>query len=150
METLPVIGEKYPFFDDGKITPSRLYVATINNIIPFEKAKTLMVDAFSKGYIEGWDDDMTLEKRPLVEVWGEEKIHFNWIFADETDYFIEATVKEDVYEKQYFARTKGGGWFSMGIADCMVGGRLDVSFGLLNSYEETDRDCYFDMLKRFK
>lgn len=31
------VGKKYNFFDDGKITPSRHYIATVTDIIPIEK-----------------------------------------------------------------------------------------------------------------
>ena len=42
-EVLPQIGEFYHFFDDGKVTPSRHYIAKCIEIIPFDKFSQLHI-----------------------------------------------------------------------------------------------------------
>ena len=41
MESLPKIGETYKFYDDGKISLSRQYDATVEKIIPFTNSESI-------------------------------------------------------------------------------------------------------------
>ena len=105
---LPEIGRTYNCFDDGKITESRMYQVTIDEIIPFEKA----------------DNE-------LLELWEEEGLPSYWLF-DKTDYFIKFTSNEFKDEPNgVFARTKGGGWFGLG--NYWNSGRLDIDGSLTDS-----------------
>ncbi len=105
---LPEIGKTYNCFDDGKISKSRMYQVTIDEIIPFEKA----------------DDEM-------LELWKEEGVYRTWMF-NETDYFIKFTSNEFKYEPNgVFARTKDGGWFGLG--NFWNTGRLDIDGSLTQS-----------------
>ena len=108
MKNLPKIGETYNCFDDGKISKSRMYQVTIDEIIPFEKA----------------DDEM-------LELWKEEGVYRTWMF-NEADYFIKFTSNEFKDEPNgVFARTKDGGWFGLG--NFWNTGRLDIDGSLTQS-----------------
>ena len=62
----------------------------------------------------------------LEDIWKDEMTQCHWLYATETDYFIEASCP--VYDDNYlwFARTKDGGWFSMNIQSWWQSGELDV------------------------
>ena len=45
---LPEIGRTYNCFDDGKITESRMYQVTIDEIIPFEKADNELLELWEE------------------------------------------------------------------------------------------------------
>lgn len=100
----------YNYFDDGKITQSRMIPVIITEIIPFDKI-----------------DEETLE------FWKEEVKEIDWVYAKETDYFIKGNlmIGRDRIEEVIFVRTinNNDGWFSMG----EWGGRLDVD-GSLTEY----------------
>ena len=105
---LPEIGKTYNCFDDGKISKSRMYQVTINEIIPFEKAD-----------------------KQVLELWEEEGLPSDWIYK-KTDYFIKFTSTEFEYEPNgVFARTKNGGWFGLG--NFWNSGRLDIDGSLSDS-----------------
>lgn len=150
LKSLPIIGKKYPFFDDGKVSFSRLYIATVKRIIPFEELENTMVDAPNKEWREGWGEDPSLKPESLLTLWQEDVEHLNWIFNTKTDYIVEAEVKDDIVETQYFARTKNYGWFSLGCGRCDVGGRLDVDLEYIKNLEELDEKEYKKVLRKLK
>ena len=106
---LPVIGQTYNYFDDGKISPSRRMEVVITEIIPFEQIG-----------------------EETLNLWKEEVEECHWLYAKETDYFIEGNLKvcHGDTENVTFVRTinNNDGWFSLGF----WGGRLDVD-GSLNA-----------------
>lgn len=93
---VPQIGKIYNCFDDGKITPSRLYTVEVTEVI---KSEEIDVET--------------------LEFWREEVNECKWLYASETDFFIKT--KEN---KEVFVRTLDGGWF--GVGNYMDGGRLDI------------------------
>lgn len=99
MKPIPKIGQTYNCFDDGKITHSRLYTVDVKDVVAFHKI----------------DEDTKKHWREQVE-------QCYWLYAEETDYFVLTENGED--GDAVFARTKNGGWFSLG--DFMNSGRLDV------------------------
>ncbi len=108
MKKLPEIGKTYNCFDDGKISKSRMYQVTIDEIIPFEKANN-----------------------ELLQLWKEEGIPSYWLF-EKTDYFIKFTSNEFKDKPNgVFARTKDGGWFGLG--NFWNTGRLDIDGSLTQS-----------------
>lgn len=127
LKSIPEIGKKYNCYDDGKIKPSRHCIAEIKNIIPFIQAKGLV----SKDIYE---DILASQGR------------YDWLFAPETDYIIEAemsgTCCDDNDPIYYFIRTKDGGWFSLGD---YWSARLDIdnsiTENLIKEIEEY-KDCY--------
>ena len=103
----PEIGKKYHIFDDGKVRPTRHFVATVLEVISFADCK-------DEDLIAAWKDNV--ESSP-------------WLFALETDYFIKAESDFDE-DYLYFVRTKDGGWFSMDITSWWQGARLDIDGSL--------------------
>lgn len=100
-QPVPEIGKTYVAYDDGKIRPSRA-------------SKVKVVDLYGYMYVKKNLHD-------LFNHWIEEKKSCYWLYADTTDYFVK-TVNENG-EDEYFVRTKGRGWFSIGE---LGSGRLDA------------------------
>lgn len=98
---VPHVGEVRHFFDDGKMSESRHYIATITKVIPYKKAP-----------------------QKLKKIWKNQRWNCYWLYAYETDYFIKASIPG--YDKNpiWFVRTKGGGWFSFETVACWMSGRL--------------------------
>lgn len=139
---LPKIGETYKFYDDGKITPSRQYDATVLRIITTEEAKSITFPIYV--YEESdWEpttfdpkDEEPIGEISLFDKWKEELEYHDWIYATETDYFIECSIPR--YDKCpiWFARMTDGNWFSMDIQSGWQGGKLDVTGELTKYYKE--------------
>lgn len=110
LQPIPEVGKEYHIFDDGKIKPSRHYIAKIVKLIYPE-------DAY--------------EITDLYKAWQEQVEECYWLFAKETDYFV---VAESDYDKDliYFVRTTDGGWFSIDYPGCWMGARLDIDGSLYN------------------
>ncbi len=110
LQPIPEVGKEYHIFDDGKIKPSRHYIAKIVKLIYPE-------DAY--------------EITALYKAWQEQVEECYWLFAKETDYFV---VAESDYDKDliYFVRTTDGGWFSIDYPGCWMGARLDIDGSLYN------------------
>jgi len=102
---LPVVGNTYTYYDDGKIKPSRRMKVMITEIIPFK----------------------TIDPETLT-LWKEESERCDWLYAKETDYFILADLKtnEKDIEKVIFVRHRNNNWFSLG----WWGGLLDIDGSL--------------------
>ncbi len=94
------IGKIYNYFDDGKIRESRKRPVLINKIIPFNE--------INEDVLKDWEDDVE---------------ECDWLYAKETDYFIEGIldISDDCKKTIYFVRTLNDGWFSLG----WWAGRLD-------------------------
>ena len=105
-ETIPVVGKKYHYFDDGKIKVSRRCEVVITEVIPFEKI-----------------DEETLN------YWKEEVEECDWLYAPKTDFFVKAetTFSDGSIRTMIFVRTIHNDWFSLG----WIGSRLDID-GSLN------------------
>lgn len=132
---LPVVGKKYHFFDDGKIKPSRHYIAKIVKLIPFSefenvKYEDLLCEEEATQYLA--DKDHTGPN--LLEIWKEEIENCDWVFAKETDYAVKAIV--EVYDDNpiFFVRDKHGAWFSLGTVTGWESGRLDIDNSLFDTF----------------
>ena len=123
MKKIPNVGDVVPAFDDGKIRFSRLYETKITKIIPFEHGGVMKLDNLP-------EDGLYYNCHSLIDIWEENKKDYHWLFADETDYFIEAEMLGEVVNPNYFARTKDGGWFSMNVQSFLQGARLDTDLEL--------------------
>ena len=108
-QPVPEVGKEYHIFDDGKVKPSRHYVATITELIPFSQCTD----------------------QELLDTWKDEVENCCWLYAKQTDYFVKAkaTCSEDPL---YFVRTTDGGWFSLG----WWGARLDIDGSLYQDMYE--------------
>lgn len=124
-QPVPEVGKEYHIFDDGKVRPSRHYIAKVVEVIPFEACKDEML-------LEAWED-MVDQDRQLIG-----------LFAEKTDYFIKAESDFDEYPL-YFVRTDDGGWFSMDYPTAWMGARLDVDGSLhktmVEYYGEDGKVC---------
>ena len=135
-ENLPVVGKEYPFFDDGKIRPSRYYSATITEIIPIDEAKNIIIST-PRDYNYETNQNVFIDMS-LYDIWVDEKEMCDWLFSEDTDYIIKANIPKYDDDPIYFARTKDGRWFSMEVTNWWQGGRLDI-----------DRKLYDELLKSF-
>ena len=107
---IPKVNQTCMFFDDGKISYSRMYQATVKQVMVYDDAPDKVKKAFER----------------------ESKSH-DWIWNKTTDYIIACDIKD--YDKNliWFARTVDGGWFSMDVDKSWQGGRLDID-GELEDY----------------
>ena len=132
---VPQVGEKLHFFDDGKVGDSRHYMAVVTHVLTPEQAKCVfVVDAtsFSEYHSIDFEENKSLS---LLDVHAEEVKSCDWIFAEQTDYFIACSIPEFDNHIIWFVRKKDGGWFSMDIQSDWQGGYLDI-----------DGECYQRMV----
>ena len=107
---IPKVNQTCMFFDDGKISYSRMYQATVKQVMVYDDAPDKVKKAFER----------------------ESKTH-DWIWNKTTDYIIACDIKDYDNNLIWFARTVDGGWFSMDVDREWQGGRLDVD-GELEDY----------------
>ncbi len=107
---IPKVHQTCMFFDDGKISYSRMYQATVKQVMVYDDAPDKVKKAFER----------------------ESKTH-DWIWNKTTDYIIACDIKDYDNNLIWFARTVDGGWFSMDVDKSWQGGRLDID-GKLEDY----------------
>ena len=107
---VPKVNHTCMFFDDGKISYSRMYQATVKQVMVYDDAPDKVKKAFER----------------------ESKAH-DWIWNKTTDYIIACDIKDYDNNLIWFARTVDGGWFSMDVDKSWQGGRLDID-GKLEDY----------------
>ena len=148
---IPIKGQEYHFFDDGKISFSRHYMATVVDIIKPEQAKNTIIEKVE------WDGvDEYIDEISLYDIWISEKDSHHqtenfkvingsstepgapWLYAEETDYFIKCYIPEYDENDIWFVRDVHGGWFSMNTVRSWMTGQLDITGKL---YEQLKNDC---------
>lgn len=135
MKPVPEIGKEYYFFDDGKNSPSRCYKAKVLRIVPYKEE--VLVDEYD------YNTDQLIPT-PIQEVHKGEVKACDWLYAKETDYFIECSIPGYDEHNIWFARTKNGGWFSMDIQSSWQSGRLDIDNSQYQSIKEyTDEEYWY-------
>ena len=107
---IPKVNQTCMFFDDGKISYSRMYQATVKQVMVYDDAPDKVKKAFER----------------------ESKSH-DWIWDKTTDYIVACDIKDYDNNLIWFARTVDGGWFSMDVDKSWQGGRLDID-GKLEDY----------------
>lgn len=107
---IPKVNQTCMFFDDGKISYSRMYQATVKQVMVYDDAPDKVKKVFER----------------------ESKTH-DWIWNKTTDYIIACDIKDYDNNLIWFARTVDGGWFSMDVDKSWQGGRLDID-GELEDY----------------
>ena len=107
---IPKVNQTCMFFDDGKVSYSRMYRATVKQVMVYDDAPDKVKKAFER----------------------ESKTH-DWIWDKTTDYIIACDIKDYDNNLIWFARTVDGGWFSMDVDKSWQGGRLDID-GKLEDY----------------
>ena len=107
-QPVPEVGKEYHTFDDGKIKPSRHGIVRVTKVIPFAE----------------------FTQEGIMEEWRQEVMDCYWLYATETDYFVEARYDDEPEDEEpsYFVRTTDGGWFSLG----WFGARLDIDGSLFS------------------
>lgn len=120
-QRIPNSGEKFMFFDDGKISMSRMFQATVLKVYNPDE-----VPSFVK---EAQNDNNT-----------------DWLFIKDketghyvSDVYIECSIPGYDENHIWFARTQDGGFFSIDIQNDWQGGRLDVD-GRLEGYLDSLSD----------
>lgn len=134
MKEIPKIGKEYHFFDDGKISDSRHFIAIIDELIPIDEAKNIIIST-PRDYDVSTGKNIFVDLS-LYDIWIDEVKYIDWIFAKETDYIIKASIPIYDDDPIYFARTKDGGWFSMDTTNWWQSGRLDIDGKLYESMLE--------------
>lgn len=145
---LPEVGKLYHFFDDGKTSPSRHYICKCEQIITPEEAKSVMIEVPNE-YV-----DDVMDKISLYEHWHDNEMpKCDWLYAEDTDYFVECSCPKYDKNNLWFVRTKDGGWFSMDIQSWWQSGRLDVDGEIfqevLNYIKEYSKYYSNDIIERY-
>lgn len=143
---IPIVGEFYHFWDDGKSSVGRHYIAKCEEIISLEEAKTLFAD------VEGDDGEPTIIS--LYDTWVLEKHFCDFLYAKDTDCIVKCSIPKYDDDPIYFVRTVDGGWFSIDFTNSWQGGRLDVTGEKYNSiikfYEEDTKYDNAEIIKAYK
>lgn len=109
---IPKVGEKYGFFDDGKIRPSRYFEATVVKVVPKWRANPIM-----------------------KHKWRKEKKEASWLYAKDTKVFVYCSIPEYDDHLVVFVSTRDGGWFSIDYPVPWMSGRLDVDGKATETYK---------------
>lgn len=137
---LPIVGQEYHFWDDGKTSTSRHYICKCERIITLDEAKSIIVTVPEWDYDKNENDFNDIS---LYEQWKIEVYNHDWLYAEDTDYFIECSCPKYDNDNLWFVRTKDGGWFSMDVQNSWQGGRLDIDGSI---YENIIKDVKDDMI----
>lgn len=124
LEPIPEVGKYYHFFDDGKLSPSRHYICRVERLLSKEEANDIMVEVPYWNPITNEDETVTIT---LLERWQKEKESADFLYSEDTDYFVEVSCPEYDKNNLYAVRTKGGGWFTIDVQSFWQAGRLDVT-----------------------
>lgn len=137
MKAIPEVGKEYYFFDDGKTSPSRCYKAKVIRVIPYDEE--VLVDTFNYDInetiptpiqvVHQWEVDDHRQSESIIVCnsrGAKSTPGAPWLYAEETDFFVECEIPG--YDKNtiWFARTIDGGWFSMDIQSSWQSGTLDI------------------------
>lgn len=135
MIRIPNVGEFIHFWDDGKVGLGRHYICKIERVILPSEADKIILKTYDH------DLEMWLEE-DLKSIWKFERDNHDWLYANETDVFIEASCPKFDKDNLWFVRTKEGGFFSMDIQNSWQGGQLDTEETILKnvikSWKEDD------------
>lgn len=119
------IGKAYDFFDDGKISPSRLFRVKIQAIIPFSEAGQRFCYC-GEGGSEVFREVYGTSMPTLADMWRHNWLEYPRLLDHKTDYLVVAEYVPGDYEpsgcsRLVFARSHGG-WYTI---DPYNNGRLD-------------------------
>lgn len=120
---IPEVGKEYHFFDDGKTSPSRHYICKCERVLTPEEAKTVTFN-------------LDNSKITLYNIWKAESYKHNYLFAENTDYFIEVSCPKYDENNLWAVRTKNSGWFTLDVQSSWQGGRVDVTGEIFDNVVE--------------
>lgn len=150
---IPEVGKFYHFFDDGKTSISRHYICKCEKIITPEEAKNIKVE------VPHWDFESKSEYKEIMSLydkWKYEVYECDWLYSNDTDYFIECFCPQYDENNLWFVRTKyDDGWFSINIQSCWQAGRLDTNESIFNSIikeleNDENKEWAQDIIKEYK
>lgn len=142
---IPKVGEKLKFFDDGKISTSRMYDAEVVAIHKPEDAKSITFTVKTNdgektiNLYDRWKEeiDSHRQEKGFVVLNGIDTTPgAPWLYAEETDAFIECSIPKYDENNIWFVRTVRGGWFSIDIQSWWQSGELDTDGKLYEYYKE--------------
>lgn len=135
---MPKVGKFYHFWDGGKQSVSRHYICKCERIITPEEAKNIQVE------VSQWDFESKTEYKEIMSLydqWKDEVNNCDWLYSNDTDYFIECSCPKYDENNIWFVRTKNNDWFSINIQSSWQSGRLDIDESIFNSIiEELEND----------
>lgn len=149
MQEVPKVGNKHHFFDDGKMSDSRHYIAEVIEVITPEDAKNIEitlndgVDSLTYTLYQLWEDEVNEHRQgehPCILVDKEHtKPYAPWLYEETTDFLVKCSIPD--YEKDFvwFARTIDGGWFSFNTTNTWMSGRLKPLEFDWEQYKEDER-----------
>lgn len=148
-KTIPEVGKEYHFWDDGKSSPARHYICKCEGVIPYKEAKNIVFEL--KDYPDPKNCELFIPyKVSLHEIWKRESGHCYWLFAEDTDYFVEISCPNYDNNNLWAARTKDGGWFTMDVQSSWQGGEIDVTGEKFNSIiEECEDEGNYDFIEEY-
>lgn len=124
LEPIPEVGKYYHFFDDGKPYPSRHYICRVERLLSKEEANDIMVEVPDWNPKTNEDETITIT---LFEQWQIRKEDVDFLYNENTDYFVELSCPEYDDNNLYAVRTKDGGWFTLDVQSFWQAGSLDVT-----------------------
>ena len=153
-QDVPVIGKYYYFFDDGKTIPSRCYKAKVVRIIPYGECdlEYEIYDYYCKCKIpktlkdihkEEVDDHRQSENFTVLNG-GDTTPGKPWLYAEETDFFVECEIPGYDENTIWFVRTVQGGWFSIDVQSSWQHGSLDVDGSIYKEIKEEYHNGWYD------
>lgn len=131
LSPVPEVGKEYHFWDDGKSSVSRHYIARVERIITPEQAKEIVIVTESGDFFTLYDN------------WVDVKEQCDFLYDQETDFFVECSCPKYDEHNLWFVRTVDGGWFSIDNENCWQSGRLDVTG---ERYESIIKFCKEDKM----
>lgn len=151
LKPVPEVGKEYHFWDDGKTSPSRHYICRCERVVKtIKEAKAIKFTL--RQYANFLKDSPYTEyEKSLYEIWRKQVDHCNWLYAEETDYFVEFSCPKYDEHNLWAVRTKNGGWFTMDIQSSWQGGTIDVTGKIFESVvQNAYDDGYFELGEEYK
>lgn len=132
--SIPTVGKCYNFYDGGKISDTRQYLAKCIEIIDVKEAEGALIRTNYPYDISRDDYDYEYDET-LYNVWRGNIEYYEHTFSNETDYFIRCEIPEYDDNDIWFVRGKDGRWWSLDIQSDWQCGLLDVDNEYKLNYE---------------
>ena len=140
---VPKVGECFTFYDDGKTSDSRIYDAKVIRVVPESEAENTLVDCWVSEIEQLMPYPLNIIQKSEVDRHrqSEKFIVLNaydntpgapWLYAEDTDYYIECEIPEYDDNTIWFVRDIHGRWFSMNIQSSWQAGLLDIEGNYLS------------------
>lgn len=149
MNDVPIVGKKYYFFDDGKTSPSRCYVAVVREVLTKKQAKTRDLYYYNSRTIMTLYDiwrkevDEHRQEENFKVFTKDTTIGAPWLYAEDTDYFVACVIPDYDNNRIWFVRDIYGDWFSLDVQSSWQSGRLDITGEIYeNAKNEFDLNNY--------